>query len=101
MTRLPPRISNSSFDIRHSLLFLLQQFFQLGRHRRPRLARDADPVFVLPYDAVHLLPFLVAVWKILARVPAAAFGALEGSLRHGLADIEHVLEIHRQVPAWI
>ena len=80
----------------------LHNLFQLRRHLRQRLARHAEfPSFALPHDAVHLAPFLVVVREIFARVAAAAFRPLERRLRHRFADVEHVLQIERQVPARI
>src|SRR4051812_2435843 len=86
----------------HLSSIILHKLLQLRRHLLQRLSAHLNLAAArLPYDQVHLTPFLVAVREFFARMSPAALRPFERGPRDGLADVEHVLQIKREMPARI
>src|SRR5215831_14186607 len=82
-----------------SLLPLLEERSELGRHLRQGLTGEREGALPLAYDDVDLAPRVVRVRVVVARVAAAALATLERGQRAAFGHGEERRQIERHVPA--
>src|ERR1700719_2198894 len=101
----PPRNTRRTASaisiLRRSLLIFRQDLFQVVRHLWYRLFEELHRISLLDDDVILPSPCVVQLRVVQTTVSSAAFAPGESRERAGFGNLEHALDVAREVPAWI